>query len=68
MAKEPYEQSRQAKYLQKRVLAFRPRKPNGAIAEEAGFINPNMTTIPKTGVTKLPVRQLGGTRQCARSK
>jgi hypothetical protein len=52
-AKTPYEHSRQAKYLEKRVLGRRPHKTQAKIAEEAGFINPNMIAMLKAGATTL---------------
>lgn len=55
MAKRPHADSRLAKYLDKRVLELRPRKSQATIAEEAGFINPNMIAMLKSGATKLPL-------------
>lgn len=55
MAKKPYEHSRLAKFLEKRVLELRPRKSQAQIAEEAGFTHPNIITMLKNGTTKLPL-------------
>lgn len=55
MARRPYEHSRLAKYLEKRVLQLRPRKTQAEIAEQAGFINPNMIAMLKSGATRLPL-------------
>lgn len=55
MARKPYEASRLAKFLEKRVLELRPHKTQAQIAEEAGFINPNMIAMLKSGSTKLPL-------------
>lgn len=55
MARKPYQHSRLAHYLEKRVLELRPRKSQAQIAEEAGFINPNMIAMLKSGATKLPL-------------
>lgn len=55
MARKPYADSRLAKYLQKRVLELRPRKTQAEIAAEAGFINPNMIAMLKSGATRLPL-------------
>lgn len=55
MAMKPYEHSRLAAYLEKRVLELRPRKSQAEIAELAGFINPNMIAMLKRGSTKLPL-------------
>lgn len=55
MAKKPHADSRLAQYLDKRVLELRPRKSQALIAEEAGFINPNVIAMIKSGATKLPL-------------
>lgn len=55
MARKPHEDSRLAKYLEKRVLELRPHKTQAEIAEQAGFINPNMIAMLKSGATKLPL-------------
>lgn len=54
MARKPHADTRLAKYLEKRVLELRPRKSQAEIAAEAGFINPNMIAMLKSGATKLP--------------
>ena len=53
MATKPYGKSRLAAYLEKRVLELRSRKTQAEIARDAGFINPNMITMLKTGASKL---------------
>lgn len=55
MARKPHEDSLLAKYLEKRVLELRPHKTQAEIAEQAGFINPNMIAMLKNGATKLPL-------------
>ena len=55
MARKPHEDSRLAKYLEKRVLELRPHKTQAEIAEQVGFINPNMIAMLKSGATKLPL-------------
>lgn len=60
MAKKPYEHSRLAKFLETRVLELRPRKSQAQIAEEAGFINPNMIAMLKSGATKVPLDRVAG--------
>lgn len=55
MARKPHEDSRLARYLEKRVLELRPHKTQAEIAEQAGFINPNMIAMLKSGATKLPL-------------
>ena len=53
MAKKPYADTRLAKYIEKRVLELRPKKSQAAIAEAAGFVNPNMIAMLKSGASKL---------------
>ncbi len=55
MARRPYEDSRLAKYLEKRVLELRPHKTQAEIATQAGFTHPNMIAMLKSGATKLPL-------------
>ena len=55
MAKKPYQDSRLAKFLETRLLELKHKKSQAEIAEEAGFVNPNMLTMIKQGATKLPV-------------
>lgn len=55
MAKRPHADTRLAKYLEKRVLELRPNKSQAQIAEEAGFVNPNIIAMLKSGATKLPL-------------
>ena len=55
MAKKPYDDSRLAKFLETRLLELKHKKTQAEIAEEAGFINPNMVTMIKQGATKLPI-------------
>lgn len=55
MARRPHADTRLAKYLEKRVLELRPNKSQAQIAEEAGFVNPNMIAMLKNGSTKLPL-------------
>ncbi len=54
MAKKPYQDSRLAKFLETRLLELKHKKTQAEIAEEAGFVNPNMVTMIKKGATKLP--------------
>lgn len=41
-----------AKYIEKRTLELRPGKSQVQIAEEAGFINPNMIAMLKSRASK----------------
>ena len=45
MAKKPYQDSRLAKFLETRLLELKHKKTQAEIAEEAGFVNPNMVTM-----------------------
>lgn len=53
MPKKPYEDSRLAKYIERRVLELKSKKSQLEIANEAGFPNPNMITMIKNGSSKL---------------
>ena len=53
MNKRPHENTRLAKYIERRVLELKPKKSQLQIANEAGFANPNMVTMIKNGATKL---------------
>ncbi len=55
MAKKPYQDTPLAKFLETRLLELKHKKTQGEIAEEAGFVNPNMVTMIKKGSTKLPI-------------
>ena len=54
MAKKPYADTRLAKFVETRLLELKHKKTQAEIAEEAGFVNPNMVTMIKKGATKLP--------------
>lgn len=53
MVKPPHADTRLAKYIEKRTLELRPHKQQTEIAAEAGFSNPNMISMLKSGATKL---------------
>ncbi|WP_425044639.1 XRE family transcriptional regulator [Primorskyibacter sp. S87] len=53
MSKKPHEDSRLAKYVERRVLELKSKKSQLQIASEAGFPNPNMVTMIKNGTSKL---------------
>lgn len=44
-----------ARFLEKRILELRPRKSQMEIATEAGFVNPNVLSMIKSGANKLPL-------------
>ena len=52
---KPFENTRLAKFLDKRILELRPRKSQAQIASEAGFRNPNVLTMFKQGSNKVPL-------------
>lgn len=53
MTKKPFEDTRLAKYVERRVLELKPKKSQLQIANEAGYPNPNMVTMVKNGASKL---------------
>ncbi len=53
MTKKPHEDTKLAKYVERRVLELKSRKSQLQIANEAGFPNPNMITMIKNGTSKL---------------
>ena len=55
MATKPYADTRLAKFLETRMLELKHKKTQAEIAEEAGFVNPNMLTMIKKGSSKVPV-------------
>ena len=55
MPKKPYEDTRLAKFINKRVMELRPSKSQVEIAIEAGFVSRNMLSMLKTGSSKLPL-------------
>ena len=52
---EALSDTRLAKFVETRVLELKHKKSQAEIAEEAGFISPNMVTMIKKGATKLPI-------------
>jgi len=52
MTKKPHEDTRLAKYVERRILELRPKKTQAEIAAQAGFVNPNMITMIKQGSSK----------------
>jgi transcriptional regulator with XRE-family HTH domain len=52
MTKKPFEDTRLAQYVERRILELKPRKTQSEIAAQAGFINPNVITMIKQGKTK----------------
>lgn len=51
----PFADTRLSHYIDKRILELRPRKTQLAIANEAGFVSPNMLAMIKSGASKLPL-------------
>ena len=50
--KKPFEDTRLAQYVERRILELKPRKTQSEIAAQAGFVNPNVITMIKQGKTK----------------
>ena len=53
MTQKPHENTKLAKYIERRVLELKSRKSQLQIANEAGFPNPNMVSMIKNGSSKL---------------
>jgi hypothetical protein len=53
MSKKPHADTGLAKFIERRVLELKSKKSQIQIASEAGFPNPNMVTMIKTGTSKL---------------
>ena len=53
MTKKPHEDTRLAKYVERRVLELRSKKSQAEIAAEAGYVNQNMLTMIKQGRSKV---------------
>lgn len=58
--RRPYDETRLAKYLERRISDLRPRKTQIEISNEAGFRSPNMLAMIKNGSTKLPLDRVVG--------
>ena len=56
----PYANSRIAEFIGKRILELRPKKSQLEIATEAGFLQPNMLSLIKSGATKVPFDRIPG--------
>ena len=67
MAKKPYQETRLAKFLEARLLELKHKKTQAEVAEEAGFVNPNMVTMIKKGSTKLPIDRVPALAQALES-
>lgn len=57
---KPFARTRLVHYVTKRILELRPRKTQIEIATEAGFRQPNMLAMVKSGSTKLPLDRVAG--------
>lgn len=60
MSQTPYSGSKLAKFVEKRVLELRPYKTQAEIASQAGFVNPNMISMIKSGASKLALDRVSG--------
>lgn len=49
----PYQNTRLAQFVTRRILELKHRKTQAQIAAEAGFPNPNMVSMIKAGTSKL---------------
>ena len=55
MPKRPHADTRLAQFISDRVKNLRHRTTQLEIASDAGFLNPNMISMLKSGATKLPL-------------
>jgi hypothetical protein len=55
MKGRPHANTRLAAFIARRVLELRPKKNQRDIAFEAGFNNPNMMSLIKSGASKVPL-------------
>jgi transcriptional regulator with XRE-family HTH domain len=55
MAMKPHAHTRLAKYVAQRITELAGRKTQAEMAAEAGFVNPNMLSMIKSGASKLPL-------------
>ncbi len=67
MTKKPHEDTKLAKYIERRVLELKSRKSQLQIANEAGYPNSNMVSMIKSGTSKLalgsrPINRLEAVR------
>lgn len=53
MSKKPHEDTRMAKYVERRVLELKPTKNQAEIAAQVGYTNANMITMIKQGSSKV---------------
>lgn len=51
----PYAHTQMSAFLGKRILELRSRKNQAEIADEAGFVNPNILSMLKSGQSKVPL-------------
>ncbi len=58
MTKRPHEDTKLAKYVERRVLELKSKKSQLQIANEAGYPNPNMVTMIKNGTSKLALDRI----------
>lgn len=58
MAKRAFAGTRAARFIERRVIELQARKNQATIAAEAGFQQPNMLAMIKTGATRLPLERV----------
>lgn len=58
MAKRAFAGTRAARFIERRVIELQARKNQATLAAEAGFPQPNMLAMIKTGTTKLPLERV----------
>ena len=55
MALKPHADTRLAKFVTRRIAELQNQKTQGDIAAEAGYVNPNMLSMIKSGSSKLAI-------------
>ena len=60
MTSTPFKDTLVSAFIRKRILELRSRKNQADIAQEAGFRQPNVLSMIKSGQTKLPLDRVPG--------
>ena len=61
MNKKPHQDTRLAKYIERRILELKPKKTQAEIAAQAGYPNANMVSMVKSGANKLALDRVPST-------
>jgi DNA-binding Xre family transcriptional regulator len=58
MAKRAFAGTRGARFIERRILELQSRKNQATMAAEAGFRQPNVLSMIKTGAAKIPLERV----------